>query len=126
MKIVVVGPRRAGKTCSIRRLVDEKAIQAPYCPTVGCETTPVNVEVGGEMRQVMLWDTAGVRGLGGLLDGAYFEARGALVFTSGDASEDIARIEDLHRVAPNAVVHYVTTDRRAYSGTHLGKKRTLA
>lgn len=121
MKIAVVGPPRAGKTCSIRRMIDEKVTHAIYSPTVGCETWRTEVTVSGEKKPVVLWDTAGVDKLKGLIEGAYTEARGALVFMSSDSPTDLARVADLHRVAPDAVVHYVTINRSKYSGAHLGR-----
>jgi hypothetical protein len=111
LKIVVAGPARIGKTAHIKRLITGEYPEGKYVPTIGVEVHPVKIStVHHEDVLVNLWDTAGQKKLGGLRDGYYIQADGAIVWLDPNGKDTEGWAADIHRVAPGIPIRYIRVD----------------
>lgn len=107
-KIVVVGSPCAGKTTYVRSLAGIYHLYpgGPYEPTLGVEVYPVDITLSSyNTQRVNIWDCAGQENLGGLRDGYYIGAEGAVVYLDGSQTIDHQKkymskcINELQRVS---------------------------
>lgn len=100
-KIVIVGNGGVGKSTWRKSLSGEK-FDAKYVPTLGAELFPIVRNTNYGPITFNLWDTAGQEKYGGLRDGYYVGANGAIVMF--DVSSSVTRntvptyVRDLRRV----------------------------
>ena len=106
-KICFIGDGGVGKTTLVKRFLTGE-FETKYVATLGVESHPINFTTNlGEVR-FNVWDTAGQEKFGGLRDGYYIEAKGAVAMfdlTSRVTFKDVDRwIADFKRVCPNAPI----------------------
>lgn len=105
-KIVVLGDGEVGKTTWAHRLLTRGEFLNEYVPTLGVEVHPLRYRINGEDPiGFNIWDCAGVERFGGLRDGYYIQAKGAILMcdlTRSDTCEALMRWKrDLDRVCEN-------------------------
>lgn len=107
IKIVVLGEGGVGKSTFVKRY-DTGEFTRPYEPTRGVSVFSLPFYTSAGTINGQIWDTAGQEKLGGLRDGYYINASGALLFfdvTSRDTYKKAAVwYRDLIRVAGNIPV----------------------
>ncbi|KAJ3449499.1 gtp-binding nuclear protein ran [Anaeramoeba flamelloides] len=101
-KIVIVGDGAVGKTTFVNRHLTGE-FRKEYLATVGAEVHPLvfYTEIGPVLLNI--WDTAGQEVFGGLRDGYYIQAHGAIVMFDVTSRETYKNVpvwyRDLVRVA---------------------------
>ena len=149
-KIVLVGDGKTGKTTFVNKLISKDEIimfrgkgdqgKSPlhkesahfgiysdlqkkygYQPTLGVEVHPIRILTNHGMIIFNLWDVAGQEDLGGLRDGYYINAKGALIFFSYDDSDSFENMwkweRDLYRVSDT--ISYVAVGNKSERKTTL-------
>eukprot|EP00029_Vermamoeba_vermiformis_P005065 TRINITY_DN1657_c0_g1_i1.p1 TRINITY_DN1657_c0_g1~~TRINITY_DN1657_c0_g1_i1.p1 ORF type:complete len:359 (+),score=19.79 TRINITY_DN1657_c0_g1_i1:26-1078(+) len=96
LKIVVVGDGGIGKT-SYTKLVSGDHVDKRYIPTIGVEVHKIEVKSSKRNFQLTLWDTAGPEKFGGLRDGYYIGAAGAIILSDVTSLYTIKNVPNWHR-----------------------------
>jgi GTP-binding nuclear protein Ran len=78
LKIVLVGEGNVGKTSFVKKLLGNE-IPLKYTPTLGVEVNPIRKN----NKCYNIWDCAGLEKFGGLRDGYYVQAQGAIIMCDG-------------------------------------------
>jgi len=78
-KTILVGDGSTGKTTFIKRHLTGE-FQRVYNPTMGVEVSPLKFYTSKGAMVFEVWDTAGQEKFGGLRDGYYIQAKGAMIF----------------------------------------------
>ena len=91
-KIVIVVDGRVGKTTFLNHHLNGR-FSEEYKPTLGVDVYPIYFETnyGGIIFDV--WDTAGQEKFGGLRDGYYIEARGAIAMFDTTSEDTLRNVE---------------------------------
>jgi len=77
-KIVLVGDGGVGKTTLVKRHLDG-GFERRYIPTLGVEVHALRFSTNCGLIRLNVWDTAGQERMGGLRDGYYIQAQGAIL-----------------------------------------------
>lgn len=100
-KVVLVGDGGVGKTTLVKRHLSGE-FQTKYVPTLGVEVTPLTFDTNCGTIVFNIWDTAGQEKFGGLRDGYYVHADGAIVMFDVTSRITYANVpkwfQDLKRV----------------------------
>lgn len=87
-KIILVGDAAVGKSTFVKLLKEENFVQ-DYVPTLGVEVS--SIRISGKCFNI--WDCAGDERYGGLRDGYWVQAKGAIVMCDPTNLESIAHVE---------------------------------
>lgn len=79
--VCVIGAADTGKSTWVKRIVNAE-YEPEYNPTIGVEVYPVKFETNHGTFTIHFWDTAGNPKFGGLREGYYKLADGAIYFRS--------------------------------------------
>eukprot|EP00930_Biecheleria_cincta_P034910 TRINITY_DN24059_c0_g1_i1.p1 TRINITY_DN24059_c0_g1~~TRINITY_DN24059_c0_g1_i1.p1 ORF type:complete len:259 (+),score=56.61 TRINITY_DN24059_c0_g1_i1:90-866(+) len=91
-KIVLLGDAGVGKTTFVKRHLTGEFLKR-YEPTQGCEMQKLRVTTSSGLVIFHFWDTAGREEYGGLRDGYYIGANGAIVFFDVSNRESMASVQ---------------------------------
>lgn len=104
-KIVLCGQASSGKTSFVYKHLLDK-FEQKYVATLGVEVHPLRFQTNYGPICFNIWDTAGQEKFGGLREGYYIQAHGAIIFT--DPTQDVGKLQcvakyvyDLDKVDPN-------------------------
>lgn len=104
-KIVVIGDGAVGKTTYVKRMFTGE-FEKKYVATLGVEVHPLKFNTNYGVVRFAVWDTAGVEKFGGLRDGYYIHADGALLMFSYADAESLQHVqkwdEQFQNIRPNA------------------------
>lgn len=134
-KIVLLGDAGVGKTTFVKRHLTGE-FQKRYEPTQGCEMQKLRVTTSSGQVVFDFWDTAGKEEYGGLRDGYYIGAKGAIILFDVSNRESIASVQQwlqaFRKVAGDAPVVVVgnkvdVADRvvRPQEGSALARKHRV-
>ncbi len=111
-KIVLIGDAKVGKTTFVSLLLGkhfrcgilmEESFSNDYTPTLGVEVHPIRRGT----KCYNIWDCAGLERFGGLRDGYWIQAQGAIVMCDSSNLESIQHVEkwanDFKRIVGNNV-----------------------
>lgn len=103
-KVVLVGASGVGKTTLIKEFVTSIR-NTRHIPTVGVEVHPTIFNFSGRNVCLNVWDCAGRRNLGGMRDGYYVGANGAIVLFDSNVEQAnspsiLAWRREIQRTAP--------------------------
>ena len=123
-KICLIGDTGLGKTMAVRYLEGEP--EATTFSTIGTEVHPLRFYEDPPVGEVVadVWDCAGQEKFGGLRQGYYIKAVGAVRFFRGSAAEQINWIQEFLSQRPEQLVVDVQVD--APDGTLLPKSVVAA
>lgn len=99
LKVVLIGDKKTGKTSYARYMMNAPFVEI-YIPTLGVDVFNINKNHDGTDYNIAIWDTAGDDKYGGLRDGYYLEADGAIVFRNGDEARTNKMVEDFMKHNP--------------------------
>lgn len=91
-KIVLLGDAGVGKTTFVKRHLTGE-FQKRYEPTQGCEMQKLRVSTSDGLVLLHFWDTAGKEEYGGLRDGYYIGAKGAIILFDVSNRETMANVQ---------------------------------
>jgi len=101
-KTILVGDGSTGKTTFIKKHLTGE-FKRVYDPTMGVEVSPLKFYTSSGPLVFEVWDTAGQEKFGGLRDGYYIAAKGAIIFfdlTARVTYKNVANwFRDVNRVA---------------------------
>lgn len=91
-KVVVVGDGGVGKTTWIKSCLTNE-FERKYVATLGVEVHPIRLRTSIGVVTLNMWDCAGVEKFGGLREGYYILANGAIVMADSNDPSSQEKIE---------------------------------
>ncbi|VDD75689.1 unnamed protein product [Mesocestoides corti] len=93
LKFLIIGNASTGKTCILRRFVED-SFKEDTLHTIGVEFGTKIIQVGGESLKLQIWDTAGQERFQCVTRSYYRGAAGALVVYDISCRESFNRVAD--------------------------------
>ncbi|VDL61241.1 unnamed protein product [Hymenolepis diminuta] len=93
LKFLIIGNASTGKTCILRRFIDD-SFKEDTLHTIGVEFGTKIIQVGGEYLKLQIWDTAGQERFQCVTRSYYRGAAGALVVYDISCRESFNRVAD--------------------------------
>ncbi|XP_043462845.1 ras-related protein Rab-24-like [Leptopilina heterotoma] len=90
-KVVLLGDRAVGKTCLIKRFVNDTFNEDVACATIGVAFAAKQIQVGDRKITMGLWDTSGCERFESMVRGYYRGAKAAII------CYDICNLESFKR-----------------------------
>lgn len=110
-KIVLAGPAKTGKSSFLKKILfEENTFTDTYKPTLGVEVYPLKLNTNYGQVQLNIWDCAGDDRFGGLKNGYYLNANGAIIMADNNIEtlnligEQINSIENIAGHIPTSIV----------------------
>ncbi|KAL5970561.1 Ras-related protein Rab-4B [Taenia solium] len=93
LKFLIIGDASTGKTCILRRFIED-TFKEDMLHTIGVEFGTKVIQVGGESLKLQIWDTAGQERFQCVTRSYYRGAAGALVVYDISCRESFNRVAD--------------------------------
>jgi GTP-binding nuclear protein Ran len=95
-KIIIVGDGGTGRTTFVKRHLTGE-FEKKYVPTLGCEVHPLDFYTNRGRIVFNIWDCAGQEKFGGLRDGYYIQADGAMIFFDLTSKNSFKSVKNWNR-----------------------------